>query len=170
MENVIRLSKKCRERKKQGLEVPSLQVSTIEIPEYMERQQEFIDFWKQYVDVVRVYYEHDDKGKFRNDEVRKQLEKEIPERRPCRKIFTDFLIYWNGELALCNYDWNGGLKGMNVKDKSIYEIWHSDIYENVRKMHNENTFSDTIMCKDCQHWRIDYTSTGFLGKTYKGNS
>ncbi len=169
MQHVISLSNKCKERRKKGLFAPTLQVSTIEIEDYMERQQEFIDFWRQYVDVVRVYYEHDDKGQFKNKEVQKLLEKEVKERQPCRKVFTDFLIYWNGELALCNYDWNGGIKGMNVWDMSIYDIWHSEDYDKIRQMHNDNIFAENIMCKECHHWRIDYTARGFLGKSYKGN-
>lgn len=171
MENVIRMSCKCKERRKEGLPVPTLQVSTIEIADYMAGQQDFIDFWKQHVDVVRVYYEHDDRGRFRNLQVQEELENELKERRPCRKIFTDFLVYWNGELALCNYDWNGnGLKGLNVREMSISDIWNSDIYQNIRKMHNENLFATDIMCKDCQHWRIDYTKNGYLGKSYKGEA
>lgn len=167
MENVIRMSRKCMERRREGLSSPELQVSTIEVEEYMEDQQAFINFWKEYVDVVRVYYEHDDMGRFRNQEVEKLLKNEVKERQPCRKVFTDFLIYWNGELALCNYDWNGGLAGLNVRDMSIYDIWHSDTYERIRRMHNENCFGSDIICDKCQHWRIDYTKNGFLGKAYK---
>lgn len=169
MEHVISLCKKCKQRKAENKPVPTIQVSTIEIPEYMERQQEFIEFWKEYVDVVRVYYEHDDKGKFRNPDVEKKLEEEIKNRMPCRKVFTDLLVYWNGELALCNYDWNGGIKGMNVRDMSIEEIWHSEQYNRIREMHNQGNFDEDIMCKDCEHWKIDYTQSGFLGKMYKGN-
>ena len=73
MENVIRLSEKCKRRKSNGLPAPTLQVSTIELKEYKEEQKEFIKFWKQYVDVVRVYYEHDEKGQFRNHEVQQEL-------------------------------------------------------------------------------------------------
>lgn len=169
MEHVIALSTLCKERKKRGLPVPELQVSTIELDEYMGEQQKFIDFWKKHVNIVRVYYEHDDKGGFRN----KNVEKEMPPlayRMPCRKVFTDMLIYWNGDLALCNYDWNGGLNPININEMSMYDAWHSDCYENIRKMHNENNFNQTTMCNDCQHWRIDYMPEGFLGKMYKEKS
>jgi len=89
-------------------------------------------------------------------------------REPCRKVFTDFLIYWNGDLALCNYDWRGGLEPLNVRDMSIYEAWHSEIYENVREMQKCGNIDAKLMCKECQHWRIDYMPEGFLGKMYKG--
>ena len=168
MYNVRYLSRLCKERRKNGLKVPVLQVSTIEIDEYMEGQKDFIEYWKQYVDIVRVYYEHDDKGKFRNTDVQKYVEREVAERKPCRKVFTDMLIYWDGQLALCNYDWRGELKGLNVHHMTLKEAWDSPIYEGIRKMHLEGELSETLMCKGCEHWRIDYMPEGYLGKSYKG--
>lgn len=167
MEHVIALSEKCRQRRARGLSAPVLQVSTIELEDYVKEQQDFIAFWQQYVDIVRVYYEHDEKGGFRNEKVSRQLAY-TGERRPCRKVFTDFLVYWNGDLALCNYDWKGGLEGLNLKALSIHEAWHSERYERIRRMQNENVFEESLMCKKCQHWRIDYMPQGFLGKMYKG--
>lgn len=168
MEHVIRLSKKCRERKARGLPVPTLQVSTIELDDYLGEQQEFIEFWQQYVDIVRVYYEHDENGKFRNRDACRELP-EFEGRQPCRKVFTDLLIYWNGDLALCNYDWRGGLH-LNVNEMSIYEAWHSKRYESIREMHNNRSIDNELICKECEHWRIDYMPDGFLGKKYKGIS
>lgn len=168
MKNVIRFSKICKERKIKGLSAPELQVSTIELPVYMDGQKDFIEFWKQYVDIVRVYYEHDDNGKFRDKDVQRKLNLVTPERKPCRKVFTDMLIFWDGRLALCNYDWRGELKGLNVNEMSIQEAWDSPVYEEVRKMHLNNLFDPSLMCKDCDHWRIDYTKEGYLGKLYKG--
>lgn len=167
MDNVIELSTRCKERRRKGLPAPTLQVSTIEVKEYMEEQPQFIEFWKQYVDIVRVYYEHDEKGRFRSREVQ-QMFSEMTDRRPCRKVFTDFLIYWNGDLALCNYDWTGGLP-LNIREMSIYDAWHSEDYEKIREDQNKGIFSSDWICKECEHWRIDYMPEGFLGKMYKGN-
>ncbi len=168
MKHVIALSQKCKERRAKGLNAPTLQVSTIELPEYMEEQEEFIRFWKQYVDIVRVYYEHDEKGGFRNKELKESLPI-LDERKPCRKVFTDFLIYWNGELALCNYDWKGGLKGLDLNKMTIQEAWDSECYETVRGMHARNCFADELMCNKCEHWKIDYMPNGFLGKMYRSD-
>lgn len=168
MDNVRYLAEKAKERKKNGLTNPSLQVSTIEIEEYAEKQEEFIDYWKNYVDIVRVYYEHDDNGKFRNEDVQNYVSTKVPERKPCRKVFTDLLVYWDGRLALCNYDWRGGLKGLNLNDMSIEQAWNSSIYEEIRESMNCNSIPDSLMCSNCEHWRIDYMEQGFLGKMYKG--
>lgn len=168
VEHVIHLSEKCRDRKKQGLPVPTIQISTIETEDYIDEQQAFIDFWKQYADIIRVYYEHDDNGRFRNPNVRQKLP-EMAGRLPCRKVFTDLLIYWNGDLALCNYDWRGELF-LNVNEMSIQEAWHSKQYERIRKIQNSGALQDASICRECEHWRIDYLPDGFLGKMYRGNA
>ncbi len=165
MEHVIRLGEMCRERKSRGLPAPVLQVSTIELEEYRQHQQEFIDFWKQHVDIVRVYYEHDEKGKFKDTAVAAKLPA-MDGRKPCRKVFTDMLVYWDGRLALCNYDWDGGL-GLDVNGMSLYEAWHSGPYESIRKMQQEGSFREGLICRECEHWRIDYMPEGFLGKMYR---
>lgn len=169
IKNVIYLSNLCKSRAQNNQMFPTLQISTIDLPEYRAGQEGFINFWKKYVDVIRVYYEHDDSGRFRDSKVQKRLEEQVNERKPCRKVFTDMLIYWNGTLALCNYDWSGGLKGLNIKDITLQEAWDSDFYQEVRKMQWEKSFTDDIMCKECQHWRIDYMPEGYLGRLYYGD-
>lgn len=167
MKNVIALGEKCRKRKEKGLPAPTLQVSTIELPAYMGEQSDFIAFWKKYVDIVRVYYEHDEKGRFRDRKAEEMLPV-LERRQPCRKVFTDLLVYWDGSLALCNYDWSGeAFADINLNSMTIQEVWDSQVYERIRKMHWDDEFMDDIMCRNCEHWRIDYMPEGFLGKMYR---
>ncbi|MDE6936674.1 MAG: radical SAM protein [Lachnospiraceae bacterium] len=155
---------KCKERKKKGLSAPTIQVSTINIEEYLPKQKEFIEEWLPYVDVVRVYEQHDEKGRLVDPQIRKSLDV-FEERKPCRKVFTDMIIYWDGRMALCNYDWNEQRKIGNANTMTLQEAWDSEEYENVRKMHLCNQF-DRGICADCHHWKIDYTENGFIGTSY----
>lgn len=155
---------KCKERKKKGLPAPTIQVSTINIEEYLPKQKEFIEEWLPYVDVVRVYEQHDEKGRLVDPQIRKSLDV-FEERKPCRKVFTDMIIYWDGRMALCNYDWNEQRKIGNANTMTLQEAWDSEEYENVRKMHLCNQF-DRGICADCHHWKIDYTENGFIGTSY----
>ena len=155
---------KCKERKKKGLSAPTIQVSTINIEEYLPKQKEFIEEWLPYVDVVRVYEQHDEKGRLVDPQIRKSLDI-FEERKPCRKVFTDMIIYWDGRMALCNYDWNEQRKIGNANTMTLQEAWDSEEYENVRKMHLCNQFDGGI-CVDCHHWKIDYTENGFIGTSY----
>lgn len=155
---------KCKERKKKGLPAPTIQVSTINIEEYLPKQKEFIEEWLPYVDVVRVYEQHDEKGRLVDPQIRKSLDV-FEERKPCRKVFTDMIIYWDGRMALCNYDWNEQRNIGNANTLTLQEAWDSEEYENVRKMHLCNQF-DRGICADCHHWKIDYTENGFIGTSY----
>lgn len=155
---------KCKERKKKGLSAPTIQVSTINIEEYLPKQKEFIEEWLPYVDVVRVYEQHDEKGRLVDPQIRKSLDV-FEERKPCRKVFTDMIIYWDGRMALCNYDWNEQRNIGNANTMTLQEAWDSEEYENVRKMHLCNQF-DRGICADCHHWKIDYTENGFIGTSY----
>lgn len=162
--NVESMGLKCKERRKKGLPAPTIQVSTINIDEYIPGQKAFIDKWMKYVDVVRVYEQHDEKGKLVNPEIQKRLDI-FSDRMPCRKVFTDMIIYWDGRLALCNYDWNESREVGNVSRMSLQEAWNSKVYEDIRQMHLTNTFDESI-CKECHHWKIDYVENGFLGQAY----
>lgn len=162
--NVESMGLKCRERKKKGLPAPTIQVSTINIAEYMPGQKAFIERWLPYVDVVRVYEQHDEKGQLVNPKIRAELDV-FNKRKPCRKVFTDMIIYWDGRLALCNYDWDEHRNLGNVNEMSLQEAWNSDKYETVRNMHLYNQFDDGI-CAECHHWKIDYTENGFIGTSY----
>lgn len=165
MKNVAYFGKRCRERKEQGKFAPTLQVSTIDLDIYRPRQKEFVEYWKQYVDVVRVYYEHDEKGHLVNPKVQEELILNS-ERKPCRKVFTDMIIYWDGQIALCCYDWNEQLDFGDIRKNSLQEIWNGEKYERIRRMHLNNAIEDDVLCKDCHHWKSDYLPEGYLGKAF----
>lgn len=162
--NVERFGMKCKERKKKGLFAPIIQVSTIDMEDYRETQKEFITKWKKYADVVRVYEQHDERGRFVNPEVERKLDI-FDSRKPCRKVFTDMIIYFDGRLALCNYDWDEKRDIGNVKSMTLKDAWNSIEYERIRQKHLCGAF-DEELCQECQHWKIDYVEGGFLGHSY----
>lgn len=168
IENVKYLSGLCKKYKALGKKVPQLQVSSVDLEVYRVGKNDFVEFWKPFVDIVRIYEEHDENGGFADPEVTKALSF-LSERKPCRKLFTDIIIYWDGSVALCNYDWNHNVNIGNIKNKSIYDVWNSDPYENLRKMHNTGNIDSNIMCSKCEHWKADYLENHYLGQTIKGS-
>jgi len=165
--NVTGFTEKCKKRRLAGLAAPKVQVSTIDVEAYRKGQNEFIEFWRNHADVVRVYYEHDDKARIVSEKGARDLEY-LSERKPCRKVFTDFLIFHNGDVTLCNYAWKPIHSLGNVKDKPIKEIWDCKEFNEIRKMHLNNKFTGGIICENCEHWKIDYTEKGYLGESYYG--
>lgn len=163
--NVESFCRKCMDRRGKGLPAPTVQVSTIDLPEYRPTQQEFIEHWKKYASNVRLYEQHDENGRFADPVTRKRMDI-FDDRKPCRKVFTDMIIYWDGRLALCNYDWDEKAELGNLNHMTIEEAWNSEGYEKVRQMHLKNCYNN--ICSECEHWKIDYVPGGFLGKSFKG--
>ena len=163
--NVEHFSLMCKRRKEKGLTAPQIQVSTIDIDEYRASQKDFIEHWRNIVDIVRVYEQHDEFGRFVKPEVNEKLSF-LSMRHPCRKVFTDMIIYYDGRLSLCNYDWNEQRDFGNINHMSLEEAWKSKEYKNIRRKHLDKDFGDEI-CKECNHWKIDYVEGGFLGKSYR---
>lgn len=162
--NVINFVNRCEERRKKGLFSPEIQVSTVDVPDYRAGQKKFIDFWRSYADKVRVYIEHSSDGNLGSIQKNLPFERDI--RNPCKKVFTDIVIYWDGKIALCNHDWDNKIELGNVGEQSIFEIWNSPAYQGIRKMHNENDFSAGITCLNCDHWQMYYLPEGYLGRVY----
>lgn len=163
MDNVVAFVKKCEKLKSEGHTVPEIQVSSVDIDDYRGEQQEFIDFWRQYADRVRIYIEHSSDGHLGSIEA---LHDEHEQRKPCGKVYNDMIIYWNGNVGICNHDWDNQLGIGNVSESSIEEIWNSKKYNEVREMHENNDYVYGIVCKNCDHWKIYYSSEGFVGKAY----
>lgn len=126
----------------------------------------FVDFWQGKVDRVRIYIEHSTGMSPGN------ITQELPvlkNRHACHKLFTDLVIYWNGEVGLCNHDWtrlNGGQPIANVQHSSIAEIWRSDEYTEFRNRHIAGDVTDMVPCNGCDHWKMYYLDTGFMGRVY----
>ena len=163
--NVIKFINKAEARKIMGLPVPEIQVSSVDIVEYQPYKQEFIDFWTKHSDRVRIYLESCSDGNFGSIEDKNILS--FSNRMPCRKVFTDMIIYYNGDTALCNHDWNNNLGLGNVTLQSIFEIWNSEKYIKLREYHkNPNGFDSGIICDTCDQWKIDYADGKLLGELY----
>ncbi|KOA21030.1 S-adenosyl-L-methionine-dependent 2-deoxy-scyllo-inosamine dehydrogenase [Clostridium homopropionicum DSM 5847] len=163
IENIVYFCEKCKNAKKNSRDIPEIQISTVDIEEYKKDQEAFIEFWLKHVDKVRVYVEHSNNGNLGS--ISEEILK-YDKRMPCRKVYQDMVVYWNGDIALCNHDWNNKLDLGNVKENSIENIWDSIQYKKVRKMHEENDYTGEIVCKNCDHWKMYYIDEGMIGKIY----
>jgi radical SAM protein with 4Fe4S-binding SPASM domain len=151
---------KIKKEKKSLIEI---QISLVKIDKNIDEIDEFVNFWKNKVDRVRIYEEHtkDDKlGKLEDT-------KEIKKRKPCKKPFEEIVIYANGDVAICNHDWERKDKIGNLKDNSIINIWNSEIYNEIRKKHLKNSFKENDICKFCDHWKAYYNEKHLIGELYK---
>jgi sulfatase maturation enzyme AslB (radical SAM superfamily) len=152
-------------KKKSNSRYPEIQVSAIDIPEYQADMDDFITFWETRVDRVRIYIEHSKDGHPGS------ISSSLPAfetRQPCHKVFTDMVVLWDGEVALCNHDWtrDKGPQIGNVSFGSIEAVWQSERYRSIRAMHLKSDVTEETLCQHCDHWKMYYLPEGYLGKLY----
>jgi len=72
----------------------------------------------------------------------------IPRVLPCRSIFSDFVIGYDGKLSSCCFDAGmvldlGNYSGDTRKD------WDNGKLTDLRRLHNENRREEIPLCRDC---------------------
>lgn len=76
-----------------------------------------------------------------------------PERKkyhPCYRIWNGLAIYWDGTIVPCCSDINAGLPLGNVREKSIRDIWNSDLLLDMRKKHIRSKHNELKICRTCK--------------------
>lgn len=71
-----------------------------------------------------------------------------PVKIPCRSIFSDFVIGYDGKLSSCCWDANFHLD-LGSWSGNILKDWQNDKLTELRKLHNENKREEVDLCKVC---------------------
>lgn len=152
-------------KRRKGLSRPEVQISAVNTPFYRQGMDDFVAFWMPKVDRVRIYVEHSKNGHPGS------IAEPLPvfeKRLPCHKVYTDMVVYWDGEVAVCNHDWMRDEKHRigNVKHGGIAKVWQSRRYESIREAHRKGVLEGRPPCDFCDHWKMYYLPEGYLGKIY----
>lgn len=71
---------------------------------------------------------------------------------PCVALWSLLVIFGNGDVPLCNVDFNNRYPTGNVRDHSIEEVWRSKIMNERRALHLNGEKSCIDMCANCNVW------------------
>ncbi len=152
-----------RLRRERGPGGPRVQVSAVRTAGNEALLPAFVAAWKGRVDRVRIYPEHSAGGKFGHLEGGTG----VGPRRPCLKLLTDLVIYWDGAVGLCNHDWAGTLGLGDASGQSLLDIWRGPAYHRLRREHWENAIPESSPCFHCDHWRVAYAEGNLIGELYE---
>jgi MoaA/NifB/PqqE/SkfB family radical SAM enzyme len=146
-----------------------VQVSATEGPYNEEEIPDFIRYWKGRVDRVRIYARHSDGGRYGRLAHQGHRRPEAS-RGPCRKPFTDLVIYADGYAALCNHDWDRKRDDSlgSMESQSIGELWNGNRYGNVRKSHLAHEWQALNPCGHCDHWQAREQDDSPVGDLVEG--
>lgn len=124
-----------------------LQVSTVNVGQDAQALNEFYHKWKAKVNQVRVFEQHSIGGKYGKGRWEKSG------RAYCKKLDTDTVVYFDGTVSLCCYDWDRKSSEIgNVNENTLKDIWNNTKYNSIRRQHKELKITDRV-CRNCDMWR-----------------
>ncbi len=68
---------------------------------------------------------------------------------PCHHIFDRLMVFTDGDATVCCGDINGALCVGNLKESTIEELWKSEKYDRIRKIHLARNFEEVPVCIGC---------------------
>lgn len=72
-------------------------------------------------------------------------------RDPCRLLWTDMVISWNGDVPLCCNDYENKIILGNIKRQTIKQIWDGKKLKKIRNLHLKGQFKKISLCQKCQY-------------------
>lgn len=77
-------------------------------------------------------------------------------KKPCKDIYHQIGIYWNGDVVPCCYDVDGKEIMGNLLSQSLKEIWDGEKYRGFRKRVDnflKSPDNEPAICKNCLRWK-----------------
>ena len=112
----------------------------------------YYNFWKKMAsDRDRIYYHNifNWGGQLDNfSPVSKSFEPNLP----CVALWSLMVFFANGDVPLCNVDYNNKYPSGNVMKNSIKEIWNSEIMRERRDWHTSGQKKKISLCENCNVW------------------
>ncbi|MFH1401635.1 MAG: radical SAM protein [Parcubacteria group bacterium] len=128
-------------RNEKGLKRPLTRVQMVKMSINEKEVEDFIRMWLPICNRVAINLEVNLLG---SEETKTKIH------FPCTQIWQRLMICWDGEVRVCCKDWYGKHPIGNVKKTSIYNIWHSEKLNKVRKFHSEGNFNRIPACAHCE--------------------
>jgi radical SAM protein with 4Fe4S-binding SPASM domain len=69
--------------------------------------------------------------------------------KPCSHLWNSFVITYDGKVVPCCRDLNNELKIGDLHKNSITEIWESEDYHRLRKLHVQKKIHEIDLCRHC---------------------
>ena len=111
----------------------------------ISEREDFVEFWVQHVDAVRVNEVYSDTRK---------IEKEIrsSERYACREIYDSLTIDYDGVARICCLDGYRETNLGNVFNDGVSNVWHGPELQRIREIHESNDYEKYKFCQNCDQW------------------
>ncbi len=115
-------------------------------------EDDFVNYWREYLkesDQVVIQKAHN-WGQKISPSILNSYEQDVS---PCIALWGTFVCHSNGLVPLCCIDTESFYQMGSLGKKSIYEIWTSQEFQDVRKKHLNNLREKMELCKGCNLWQ-----------------
>ena len=118
-----------------------IRVSGIDNDKTLDREK-FRDFWIKRADHVTASYPLERWNTYENKE-------DLSINDPCEFLWDRMYIWFDGKVNPCDADYKSYLSYGNFNDKSIKEIWNSEIITKLRLDHLDKKRNKVTPCNKC---------------------
>ncbi len=73
---------------------------------------------------------------------------------PCISLWSTMIVLYNGKVPLCGVDYKPLFELGDLNDSAIKQIWTSENYKNVKKIHSSGRRNDISLCRGCNIWDL----------------
>ena len=115
----------------------------------------FVAKWKKEKVIVEVKDKHNYGGNINTSHIKANAR-----RHPCYHLWFSPAIHHNGDVSICCDDYGRKAVIGNVREKTVNEIWNSDLIKKYRQFHLEGKYSQVPICGKCDVWNV-YTDMFF---------
>ena len=140
---------------------PLVVVDFIKSKHNYQEVDKFYKKWLGLADHINITTPHSWGGAFKEEAGERSFHSRRTniKREPCRFLWTDLVVNWDGRVSACCQDYEASLVVGDLNLNSIKEIWQSEKLENLREIHLNNKADAIPLCRRC-----DYRSLWWLFK------
>ena len=96
----------------------------------------------------------------------KAIEKSYEPNLPCVALWSLMVIFGNGDVPLCNVDYNNKYPTGSVLEHPIEELWRSKVMNERRELHLTGAKGEISMCENCNVWEEAGSADMFISSEY----
>jgi len=147
VENFIDIRKQLSRKK------PEIIVDFIETELNKGEKELFINKWKGQVDKVNITTLHAWGGSYEGKAGKGKFHSKLLKikREPCRFLWTDMVINWDGRVSACCQDYEAKMVIGDINKNTLQEIWQGKIINDLRKKHLAGKFCEIPLCSRCNY-------------------
>jgi len=140
--NILKLIQQKRDL---SLEKPAIKLNFIKQKLNESELKEFRSFWVDKVD--KIYVSLDD-GRTEIPELFEKDKRNLSS-FPCARLWHELIVMSNGRVPLCCVDYDGKIILGDFNIQSLKEIWDSDNFKRIRRLHLDFEADKIPLCRKC---------------------